>query len=149
MAERGRVTQRFWLKVDKTRTCWLWTASRDPKGYGRFKLNDRPVLAHRFAYETLIGPIPDGLQLDHLCRTRNCVNPSHLEPVSNRDNALRGTGHTAANAAKTHCLNGHEFTPENTRVKPPSPVLPFGARQCRECERRREQARGPRPSRRR
>ena len=76
--------ERFWAKVDKTDDCWLWTANRTNAGYGHFWLDRRMVLAHRFAYELLIGPIPDGLTLDHLCRVRACVNPAHLEAVTNR-----------------------------------------------------------------
>lgn len=129
---------RFWPKVRKTDGCWLWGASKYPKGYGMFRFAGRPMQAHRFAYELVVGPIPDGLQIDHLCRVRHCVNPSHLEAVSNRENTLRGVGATAVNAAKTHCERGHEFTPENTRRKASSPATPYGARQCRECDRLRD-----------
>lgn len=104
---------RFWSKVRKTETCWEWVAGKD-HGYGIIQAGGRARKAHRLAYEMLVGPIPAGLILDHLCRNRSCVNPAHLEVVTNRENVLRGVGPTAANAAKTHCVRGHAFTPENT-----------------------------------
>lgn len=85
------IEARFWAKVDKTETCWLWTAAiRRRSGYGVFSHQARTMLAHRFAYELLVGPIPDGLVIDHLCRVRHCVNPDHLEPVTQRENLRRG-----------------------------------------------------------
>lgn len=109
---------RFWVKVHRgaPEECWPWLASGNGKGYGQFYLHGKSVLAHRFAYELVVGPIPVGLHLDHLCRMRRCVNPAHLEPVTNRENILRGVGATARNATKMHCPQGHEYTPENTRV---------------------------------
>lgn len=101
--------QRFWAKVDKTETCWLWTAGLNRHGYGQFKLNGRTRTAHRLAYEWLVGEIPEGLHLDHLCRVRHCVNPDHLEPVTCRVNLLRGETLQARNAAKTHCPQGHPY----------------------------------------
>ncbi len=95
--------------------CWIWakaTAGRLP--YGNQYHLGRSMGAHRFMYERMVGAIPEGMQLDHLCRTPNCVNPAHLESVTARVNILRGTGPSAINAAKTHCSKGHEFTPENT-----------------------------------
>jgi hypothetical protein len=87
--------------------------------------------AHRLFYEQLVGPIPDGLQLDHLCRVRHCVNPDHLEPVTQTANVLRGIGPTAVNAGKTHCVHGHPFTPDNTYINKQ------GNRHCRACAIRR------------
>ena len=82
--------QRFWAKVNKTDTCWLWTASKNWGGYGSFRVNKKKVTAHRYSYEIYKGKIPNGLQLDHLCRNRACVNPEHHEPVTNRENVVRG-----------------------------------------------------------
>ncbi|MFI1562215.1 HNH endonuclease [Streptomyces sp. NPDC020490] len=83
---------RFWARVDKTAPggCWVWTGSVESKGYGAPTINGAKRPAHRVAYEDLVGPIPEGLHLDHLCRVRRCVNPEHLEPVTSRENALRG-----------------------------------------------------------
>lgn len=121
-------SERFWAKVEKTETCWLWTAAI-VKGYGRFFDEDlRPVGAHRWAYQTCVGPIPDGLTLDHLCRVRNCVNPDHLEPVTQRENMARIP-------LKTHCPHGHAFTAANTYVRRPKRPGLRPARQCRECAR--------------
>ncbi len=117
---------RFWAKVDKTDTCWLWTASQRTNGYGQFAIkHGQVVYAHRFAYEALVGPIPVGLQIDHLCRVRHCVNPSHMEPVTPRENTLRGYGISVINAAKTHCPQGHLYDARRQN----------GDRRCRTCNR--------------
>mgnify|MGYP001608583411 CR=1 FL=1 len=81
--------ERFWAKVLVGDGCWDWQASKTPGGYGSFRAADRTVCAHRFSYELLVGPIPEGLDLDHLCRNKGCVNPEHLEPVTRRENMLR------------------------------------------------------------
>jgi len=100
--------ERFWDKVNREgeNGCWEWTAYILPNGYGWFGLvtgaNQRNALAHRVAYEFVVGPVPTGLQLDHLCRNRRCVNPDHLEPVTRRENILRGQSLMAHNARKTH-----------------------------------------------
>ena len=104
-------------------------------GYGRIQKGvGVTLLAHRVAYELEVGPIPKGLTIDHLCRTHGCVRPSHLEPVTPRENVLRGQTIPAKNANKTHCLRGHEFTPENTYRFGPDKRY----RSCIECGRFRQ-----------
>ena len=123
--------ERFWSKVDKTNSCWLWTASTR-RGYGQFVINNKPAPAHRFAYEQLVGDIPKGLQIDHLCRVRNCVNPEHLEPVTCRENILRGEGICAEAARKTHCPHNHPYSGYNLHIDAE------GFRHCKECHKLRE-----------
>jgi len=90
-------------------SCWLWAKSSNQKGYGKVwnKATQRLEMAHRFMYEALIGKIPSDLTLDHLCRTPQCINPEHMEPVTNRENILRGEGIAAKNIKKTYCKHGH------------------------------------------
>jgi hypothetical protein len=121
------VARRVFNKFTIDNGCWEWTASRFTGGYGMITENGKCRGAHRVMYELLVGPIPEGLGLDHLCRNRGCVNPGHLEPVSIGENVLRGEGITAQNAAKTHCMRGHEFTVENTYAASGK------WRACREC----------------
>ena len=102
--------------------CWLWTAGKNEKGYGTFSLDGEKRKAHRVAYEQYVGPIPDGLEIDHLCRHRGCVNPAHLEAVTHAENMARG-----ANAMKTHCARGHEYAGDNVYR------TPDGRRDCRVC----------------
>ena len=110
-------------KLDKTGACWLWTGAIDAGGYGRIGVGgSRTAVAHRVAFELWVGPIPDGLHIDHLCSVRACCNPDHLEAVTQAENNRRAA---AANRA-TVCKRGHEFTPENT-------VLTHGFRNCRTC----------------
>ena len=136
--DRPSPTDRFWARVDKSGECWLWTAYRRSDGYGQFRIGVRVVRAHRYAYELLVGPIPEGLILDHLCRVRNCVNPAHLEPVTQGENVRRGlAGGPAAGLrmrAKTHCLQGHPYDEENTRWYK-------GWRYCRTCQHLRDRSR--------
>ena len=106
---REKDIDRFWSKVSKSDGCWTWLGGLDGKGYGYFRLGSRMVGSYRLAYELLIDPVPDGLVLDHLCRNRKCVNPWHLEPVTNRENVLRGSGITAMQARQTHCKRGHAY----------------------------------------
>lgn len=122
---------------DSSTDCWLWMGSLNRNGYGRTtRTNSRTsVVAHRYVYELVIGPIPDGLQLDHLCRVRNCVNPEHVEPVTQRTNLLRGETITARSAAVTHCPSGHPYSGRNLRVSRE------GYRYCRECRRIQESLR--------
>lgn len=121
---------RFWRKVDKSGECWLWTgAGTRPTdaGYGFFSTGTRLELAHRLAWADRFGPVPPGLELDHLCRTRACVNPDHLEPVTHRENTLRSPVAPAAiNARKTHCPRGHEYAGTNL-------LRSGGRRFCRTC----------------
>jgi len=123
---------RYWPKVDRRgpEECWPWIAALAPNGYGHFNGQDGShLLAHRIAYQLANGPIPEGLTIDHLCRNRACCNPAHLEAVLQRTNTLRGTGFAAVNATKTHCPQGHEYSPENTYVSS------SGERSCRACGR--------------
>lgn len=117
----------FWIKVAKTRRCWTWTAAQAGGGYGKFQVKRKAVYAHRFAYELAKGKIPRGLQIDHLCRNRLCVNPAHLEAVTCRENLLRGEGLTALRSKQRSCIRGHKFTKSNTRVRA------NGTRKCRLC----------------
>ncbi len=112
------VLERFTAKYtpNPVTECWEWNACRDQHGYGLFRNDGQMRRAHRLAYQWLVGPIPEGLVLDHLCRVRHCVNPKHLEPVTMQVNVLRGLAPAAKNVSKTHCIKGHEFTEENTYV---------------------------------
>lgn len=111
--------------------CWIWTAGKYGSGYGAASFGNRTQAAHRVTYKLLVGPIPDGLDLDHLCRVRACVNPQHVEPVTRQVNLLRGETIPASHIVKTHCPKGHEYTSENTRVYK-------GSRFCKQCHRDRE-----------
>ena len=112
--------------------CWLWHGRGDDLGYGRFWDNGRDVQAHRWSYEHHKGPIADGLVIDHLCRVPACVNPDHLEPVTQGENVLRGFAPTAINARKTHCLRGHALSGDNLIRRPGN------NRGCRTCHNMRQ-----------
>lgn len=120
--------QKVFTKITKTDTCWIWEGGKHPLGYGSLRFEGKSQYAHRVVYEALKGSIDEGMSLDHLCRNPSCVNPKHLEPVTHKENVLRGVGPTAKNAVKTHCQHGHEFTEENTRV------TVVGGRLCRTCD---------------
>jgi len=118
-------------RIDASGDCWEWTGNHDINGYGRLSYK----LAHRLVYEALCGPVPKGLELDHLCRNPGCVNPDHLEPVTHAENMRRGYGFKSASRNKlamTHCKRGHAFTDANTYR------FTNGARRCRTCHRDRE-----------
>jgi hypothetical protein len=134
----GRLPDRFWKKCipEPNTGCWLWIANSTHDGYGMIFWGGGKLMAHRVSYERLIGPIPAGLQLDHTCRTRCCVNPAHLEPVTNRENQMRGVSFSAVNATKTHCPQGHTYDAKNTAV-----YKGYGSRVCRACTRARSLAR--------
>ena len=93
--------------------CWIWEG-RTNKGYGRLRINGQSFYVHRVYYEMQVGPVPAGMELDHLCRVKLCYNPAHLEPVSHRENILRGVSPAALHARATHCKRGHPFNHENT-----------------------------------
>lgn len=130
--------------VDPETGCWLWARFTNEKGYAYF-FADRTVIAHRWSYETFVGPIPPGDEIDHECHTsaveagtcaggktcphRRCVNPAHLAPVDHQTNVDRGRASRAAAVAETHCKRGHEWNDENTYINPK------GSRVCRPCAR--------------
>ncbi|MGQ0721049.1 MAG: HNH endonuclease signature motif containing protein [Candidatus Eiseniibacteriota bacterium] len=130
---RRSVHQRFWSKVSKSDGCWLWTGANNSLGYGQLSLDGgRRACAHRVAYEWTVGAIEPGLDLDHLCRNPSCVNPSHLEPVTHRENIRRGKA-----ATKTACKYGHDWTdPRNVYIRK------SGSRWCAECGRTRWSRKG-------
>lgn len=139
--------ERFWAKIRvRPGGCWAWTASTNGEGYGTFNIGppaprgDRMRLTHRLTWETLFGPVPDGLELDHACRVRECCNPAHLEAVTHQVNVLRGTSPAAAHAVKTHCPSGHPYDGANTHI------TKKGVRQCRACDRERKRVAARRTS---
>lgn len=124
------VEARFWPKVaiGNAHDCWEWQAFVRPDGYGHFWIPARKLMigSHRVAYELAVGPIPEGLQLDHLCRNTRCCNPAHLEPVTQAENARRSIPRCAK---LTHCKRGHPLSGSNVHVNPK------GQRICRTCKR--------------
>jgi hypothetical protein len=116
------VVERFWKKVEKGEGCWIWTGAAGSEGdYGNYRAGRRFVSAHRFAYEISVGPIPSGLEIDHLCRVTLCVNPAHMEPVTGEENRRRKY------AAIVRCAHGHPYDEANTYIRK------SGGRDCRAC----------------
>lgn len=134
---QGTANERYDILCGKAGAdeCWTWRGNILPHGYARFRDDvGRWSYVHRFSYERFVGPIPDGLTIDHLCRNRACSNPAHLEAVTDRVNVLRGTGPSARNARKTHCDNGHSYDED-------SYMTAKGWRVCRICRRERDRRR--------
>lgn len=120
---------KFWSKVavGKFDDCWEWNGSISKTGYGMTCQTALPSQhAHRSSYELLVGKIPKGLVIDHLCRNRRCVNPNHMEPVTSVENVMRGKSQAALNVYKTHCIRGHELSGENLNTR-------YGYRLCIQC----------------
>jgi hypothetical protein len=121
---------RFWSRILLVENCWEWLGYRMRLGYGQLHHGGRTAYAHVVAYELFKGPVPDGLEIDHLCRNPGCVNPNHLEAVTHRENMLRGRTPSAAHAAKTHCHRGHPLSGENLQG-----LSGRRERICKECRR--------------
>lgn len=144
----GSVEDRFWTRVQKTPDCWHWIGYKNRAGYGTFSpKSGQKWVAHRYAYELMVGAIPEGMTLDHLCHTesdcaggdtcphRACVNPDHLSPMSMKQNVLSSTNApTAVNARRTECIHGHPLHGDNLGV------WPNGHRYCKTCRRTRDLA---------
>lgn len=127
---RAKIDRALTLYIPEPNTgCWLWEGYVTRQGYG---ITSRAARAHRVIYEAIVGPIPEGMQLDHKCRVRCCVNPAHLEPVTARENSLRGIGPAAQNYKKDMCKHGHPFTEENTAYRNRNG---YRHRTCKACER--------------
>lgn len=148
MTDPELMLARAWLKVNKNGPvpverpelgpCWLWTGGKC-RGYGIVQVQrhqlPKQIKAHRFLYESVNGPLPKGVTLDHLCRNPGCVRSDHLEAVTMRENTLRGVGPSAVNARKTHCIHGHPFEGKNLYM------TPTGLRACRTCSKNKEKRR--------
>lgn len=121
------IEEKFWSRVDFREECWLWTGSKNNIGYGMFQSTPGINVAHRWSWAYFGNCLPKGLELDHLCRNRACVRPDHLEPVSHRENVLRGVGPSANHAQKTECPRGHKYDHVSYGKRT--------TRRCRTCDR--------------
>lgn len=132
-----RSADRFWSRVEKTPTCWLWRGTMS-HGYGCIRVDGRLQPAHRLSYEWMVAPIPQGEVIDHICRVTICVRPEHLRSVTPGENVMApgSLSMSKRNSEKTECVNGHPYTPENTYRIPKT-----GTRLCRTCMREQRQKR--------
>ena len=128
---RAPVDDRFWsfVHTEPNSGCWIWCGARHQRGYGSFYADGVVHRAHRWAFEHFRGPVPANLVIDHRCRNPSCVNPDHLEPVTQRTNVLRGGAPAAGQHQQTRCVHGHALVGANVYTKP------NGARQCKTCRR--------------
>lgn len=124
---RPNTLETLMLRTQRDGECLLWQGAKNRRGYGSVSVQGRIKPAHVAVFELAVGAVPMGLELDHLCRRPSCVNPKHLEPVTHRENVLRGTSPAALHAVKKHCEKGHPYTPENTSL------FDGGRRRCRTC----------------
>jgi hypothetical protein len=131
----AKLLARLLSRVDMPTGCWQWTGADDGNGYGTIDVEGTPRKTHRVAYLLFRGTIPEGMEPDHLCRNRRCINPWHLELVTKRENILRGEGLAAKNARKTHCKHGHLLQGDDVYTNPIT-----GKRACRVCGRGHEKA---------
>jgi hypothetical protein len=128
VSDKPTVIERLFARVEKRpHGCWIWTGALNGAGYGAIGSGGKVLRTHRVAYEHLVGPIPDGLQLDHLCRVRSCCNPAHLEPVTNHENWLRGEHHVVKAIRDGVCKRGHDLTTGDVYVRRNGGIL------CRRC----------------
>jgi hypothetical protein len=141
----NKLPPRFWNKIElhPNGDCWQWKAGKT-LGYGRFWLDGRTRNVHTLIYEAFYGPVPEGFQVDHLCRVTDCLKPGHLEAVTPRTNVLRSLNLAAQNAAKTHCPKGHLLAGDNLRK---SDLDLYGHRNCRICRNENQRQRRLRKSR--
>lgn len=127
LEQQNHILEQLKVVITSYGECWEWQGYKNADGYGKFQYCQKDYSVHNFMWECVYGPVPEGLELDHLCRNRACGNPIHLEAVTHLENIRRGIYNNHHNSAKTHCPKGHEYSKENTYI------APNGFRQCREC----------------